>query len=321
VVDGSIRRMGDRIRISVRLTDADSGAQVWGERFDRASSEIFAVQDEVVQTIVSTLVGRVQSSHVERVRRKPPSSLEAYECVLQGNALPWADPAGAAEATRLFEKAIDIDPDYGLAHALLATMRCSKWKDSWSESTEDLDEAYRLAMRAVELDDSESTCHSLLSQVCLHRHAYELAEQHARRSVELNPTNQWNRADMGYVLLYLDRPEEALELFTRARQLDPYFDPPWYWQYAGLCCMVLRRFEDALEMFAHIRAPSYRIDAYRASCYARIGESAPARAAAAECIGKRPDFSIRRFVSREPFRNPNVAADLAEFLRLAGLPD
>ncbi len=112
--------MGDRVRVSVQLADAESGRQVWAERFDRGREEIFAVQDEVVQTIVSTLVGRVQSSDVERARRKPPTSLDAYECVLNGNALPWDDPEGAAEATRLFEKAIEIDPGYGMAYALLA---------------------------------------------------------------------------------------------------------------------------------------------------------------------------------------------------------
>ena len=123
VVEGSVRRMGERVRISVRLIDAESGSQVWAERFDRALAEIFAVQDEVVQTIVGTLVGRVQVSDAERARRKPPASLEAYECVLKGNALPWDDPEGAAEATRLFEQAIRIDPRYGMAYALLATMR------------------------------------------------------------------------------------------------------------------------------------------------------------------------------------------------------
>ncbi len=126
VVEGAVRRIGDRVRVSVQLTDAESGRQVWAERFDRGREEIFAVQDEVVQTIVSTLVGRVQSSDVERARRKPPTSLDAYECVLNGNALPWDDPEGAAEATRLFEKAIEIDPGYGMAYALLASMRADE---------------------------------------------------------------------------------------------------------------------------------------------------------------------------------------------------
>ena len=129
IVEGSVRRMGDRVRITAQLIDAEAGNHVWAEKYDRALSELFAVQDEVVRTIVGTLVGRVQARDAARARRKPPSSLAAYECVLKGNALPWAEPEGFAEATRLFEQAIALDPEYGLAHALLAAMRYGQWYD------------------------------------------------------------------------------------------------------------------------------------------------------------------------------------------------
>ena len=96
LVEGSVRRMGERIRITAQLIDAESGNHVWGERFDRPMADLFAVQDQVVQTIVGTLVGRVQASGADRARRRPPSSLDAYDHVLRGNALPWDDPAAAA---------------------------------------------------------------------------------------------------------------------------------------------------------------------------------------------------------------------------------
>jgi TolB-like protein len=121
IVEGSVRRLGERIRISAQLIDTETGSHVWAS-VSTASADVF-VQDEVVRTIVSTLVGRVQVADAERARRKPPASLAAYECVLHGNALPWSDPRSAAEATRLFEQAIEIDPGYGLAYALLAVMR------------------------------------------------------------------------------------------------------------------------------------------------------------------------------------------------------
>ena len=237
-----------------------------------------------MQTIVSTLVGRVQSSDVERARRKPPSSLDAYECVLNGNALPWDEPEGAAEATRLFEKAIEIDPGYGMAYALLASMRAAKWREDRDDSSALLDEAYALAKRAVELDDSESTCHSLLAQVCLQRRAYEMALQHVKRSVEINPTNQWNQADMGLILMYVGQSQDALAWYTRARQIDPYFDPPWYWRQLGQTYMTLGRYQDAVSMFAHIPVHTYRTAALMAGCHARLGESASART----CVGGLP---------------------------------
>ncbi len=320
VVEGSVRRIGERIRINVELIDTESGSQVWGERFDRAQADLFAVQDQVVQQIVSTLVGRVQVSDVERARRKPPASLDAYECFLRGNALPWDDPEGAAEATRLFEKAIELDPDYGLAHGMLAMMRCAQWRNDPASSDAALDEAYTLAKRAVELDDGESTCHSLLGQICLYRRAFERALQHMHRSVEINPNNQWNVADMGQVLTFVGQAEQALDWFTRAKEIDPYFDPPWYWRQAGQAFMVLRRYEEALSMFAHIPVRTFRIAAYIGACHARLGDVELARTLAAECLSLRPDFSVRQFMTREPFRDAADAAHLAESLQLAGLP-
>ncbi len=321
VVEGSIRRFGNRIRITVQLIDGESGGQVWGEKFDRELSELFDVQDQVVQTVASTLVGRVQMRDAEHARRKPTSSLEAYECVQRGNALPWDDPESAAEATRLFEQAIKLDPGYAMAYALLGTMRIGQYRNDPASSTAALDEAYALTQRAVELDDGESTCHSLFAHACLYRRSFELALQHMRRSVELNPNNPWNRADMGLVLTYTGPAEEALEWKKKAREIDPYFDPPWYWRQTGQVFMVLRRFEKALEMFAHVPNRTTRTAAYMAACHARLDQLDHARQLRDECLAAKPNFSIRQFVSKEPFRDPDETEYLAESLRLAGLPE
>lgn len=321
VVEGTIRRLGERIRISVQLIDAETGSQVWAERFDRAEAELFNVQDQVVQQIVSTLVGRVQVSDVERARRKPPASLDAYECVLKGNALPWDDPVGLAEATRLFEKAVELDPGYGLAHGMLAMARLVHWRNDLGESNAALEEAYVLAKRSVELDGGESTCHSLLAQICLYRRSYELAIQHMRRSVEINPNNQWNIADLGQVLTYVGKAEEAQSWFARAKEIDPYFDPPWYWRQVGQSLMVLGRYEEALSTFAHIPLRTHRIAACMAACHARLGDAEHARAFVEECLALCPGFTVRGFVAKEPFKFEADAARLAESLRLAGLPE
>ena len=321
VVHGSVRRLGDRIRVSAQLIDAETGTQVWAEKFDRAQAEFFDVQDEMVRTIVGTIAGRVQMTDAERARRKPPSSLVAYECVQRGNALPWDEPQAAAEATRLFEQAITLDPGYAMAHALLGTMRIGRWRNDPAASDAVMDEAYALCKRAVELDDGDSTCHSLLAHACLYRRAYELALQHMRRSVEINPNNAWNQADMGLVLTYAGSAQEALGFLESARQIDPYFDPPWYWRQTGQAYMVLRRFEEALAMFAHIPNRTLRTSAYLAATHARLGEPGPAQQYVAECLAWNSGFSVRQFVSKEPFRNPADADYLAESLRLAGLPE
>jgi tetratricopeptide (TPR) repeat protein len=142
-----------------------------------------------------------------------------------------------------------------------------------------------------------------------------------RRSVELNPNNPWNRADLGLVLTYAGPVEEALDWLRRAREIDPYFDPPWYWRQAGQALMVLQRFEEALAMFAHVPLRTYRASAYIAACHARLGDMDRAKQFVAECLAARPEFSIRHFMSKEPFRNQANADYLAESLRLAGLPE
>ena len=320
VVEGSVRRMGPRIRISVELIDTETGSPVWAERFDRAQSELFDVQDEVAQRIVSTIVGRVQVSDVERARRKPPANLDAYELVLRGNALPWDDPEGNAEAMRLFQQAIALDPGYAIAYALLATMRCGQWRENLRLDDAVLLDAYALAKRAVELDDGDSTCHSLLSNTCMYRRQFELSLQHIRRSVELNPNNPWNMADMGLMLAYIGDPREAIDWFARAKAVDPFFDPPWHWRQAGLAHMVLHQFEHALAMFAHVSIRSFRIWAYLAACHARLGDVRQADSSRQHCLQACPDFSIARFMTREPFRRDEAAAHMVESLRLAGLP-
>lgn len=323
IVEGSVRRMGERIRITAQLIDTGTGAHIWAEKYDCDLAEIFAVQDQVVRTIVSTLVGRVRVVDAERARRKPPASQAAYEYVLRGNILPWSDPAGVAEATRLFEKAIEVDPGYGLAYAMLAAMRAGQWYDEHRDPAAAdalLQQAYALAQRAVELDEHESTCFSILAQVCLQRRAYDLTLQYARRAIELNPNNQWNIADMGLMLVYLGQAEEALDWFRRAREIDPYFDPPWYWRSLGQAYMVLRRDSEALAMFDRIPVRQYRVAALRAACYARLGDTDRARREAADCVALKPEFSSARFMGKEPFRNPEDAAQLADALRRAGLP-
>jgi len=320
VVEGSVRRIGDHIRISVQLVDAEAGDDIWVEKFDRRSDEIFAVLDRVVQTLVSTLVGRVHVSVNEGLRRRAPASLAAYECVLKCNALSWDDPAGAAEATRLIEKAIELDPEYAIAHSLLAALSYSRWDDGPQTSDAALERAYGLAMRAVELDDSESTCQALLANICLQRRSFDVALQYSRRAVELNPNNQWNAADHGSILVYAGELEEALVWFSKAREIDPYFEEPWYWRVAGLTHMSMRNYADALAMLSHARVRAYTYAALTAGCHARLGDADSARASVAECLSMKPDFSVAKFMRNQPFKIAAHAEQLASSLRLAGLP-
>src|SRR5207244_4145850 len=143
--EGSVRAMQERLRMTVQLIDVSSGSHIWAERYDRDLKDIFVVQEDLVRTIVGTLVGRVQGAGASLAKRKPPSSLDAYDCVLRGKAVPWSEPDVNPEAAAWYEKAITLDRNYGLAHALLALELEMRWEYDDSGSSALLDRAFELA--------------------------------------------------------------------------------------------------------------------------------------------------------------------------------
>lgn len=215
LVDGSVRRLGSRLRITSKLSDATTGSQLWAERFDRDIEQIFAVQDEIVQRIVSTIVGRVQTAGAERARRKLPTSLGAYECVQRAKAYQIGDPDAEAEARRLYERAIELDPGYALAHSHLAHMLSLAWLRDESDSDELLDQAFELSKHSVALDANEPDCQNTLGWVHLYRRSFDLAEQYYRRALELNPNDAEQVAYMGVLHAYFGNLDESLTSFRQ----------------------------------------------------------------------------------------------------------
>ncbi len=321
VVEGSVRRVGEQIRVTTQLVNAVSGNHLWAERYDRNAEEIFAIQDEVVRTIVGTLVGRVQAAAAELAKRKPPNSLAAYECVLRGRALPWGDPQADAEARRLYEKAIEIDSDYGLAHALLALMLQSEWSEDISGSDALLDQAFELAKKAVDLDENESFCQFMVGNVHLYRRSFELAEQYHRRALEMNPSNPEDVANMGVLLVYLGRSNEGLEWLRQARRVDPYFGPQWYWHMLGHAYMTARQYDEAITAFERSTTKPPWVHAYIAACHAQAGRTVRARECVVEALRLQPTLSIKHVPPKEPFKYAADLANLVDGLRNAGLPE
>ena len=215
LVDGSVRRLGSRLRITSKLSDATTGSQLWAERFDRDIEQIFAVQDEIVQRLVSTIVGRVQTAGAERARRKLPTSLGAYECVQRAKAYQIGDPDAEAEARRLYERAIELDPGYALAHSHLAHMLSLAWLRDESDSDELLDQAFELSKHSVALDANEPNCQNTLGWVHLYRRSFDLAEQYYRRALELNPNDAEQVAYMGVLHAYFGNLDESLTSFRQ----------------------------------------------------------------------------------------------------------
>lgn len=318
LVEGSVRRSANVLRIFVQLIDAENDKLSWSEKFDLKADDMISAHDRVVHEIVSTLVGRLRAADQEKVGRKPAKNYNAYECVLIGNALNCCIDRELLEATKLFEQAVTLDPGYSAAHGLLVHNYILRWQLFFDAPMRFVDKALEHARRAVALDESDSNGYSALALACLHKGWHEATLEHATRALALNPNNQWNLGDMGAMLYYLGKAEEAVHYFKRARDADPYFGPDWYWSDLGQSLMVLSRYEEALAALARVSVPTYRVSAFRAGCSARLGKANQALAFVKDVHRQRPDFEVSKFLSKEPYQFEHDKAQLRESLALAG---
>jgi adenylate cyclase len=320
IVEGSVRKAGNRIRITAQLIEAANAAHLWAERYDRELADIFAVQDEVVRALVAAVAGRVEVAGAEVARRKRPESLVAYDLVLQG--MERLNLGGgqqhSAEAHHLFQKAVEIDPQYPIGHAYLALAIWLGWLDN--RGAGGLERALASAQRAVGLDESDSRCHRILSSIYAHLRRYDLAELHSEKSLALNPNDALAAVYRGALLRWFGRGEESVEWYRKAMRLNPYH-PNWYWNSMAHAMHSAGLYAEALDAYGRVAEPPSFHDAYVAACHAELGEMEKARAHAKLALEARPDFAVSGWGRRLPYKNEE---DLQRFLngfRKAGLPE
>ena len=223
ILEGSVRRAGQRVRITAQLIEVSNGMHLWAERYDRSLDDIFTVQDEVAQTIVSTLVKRIEDAKLQQSLRKPTTSLAAYDCLLRGLAHFRSDADTANQlALEMFEKAVALDPRYAVAHAYAAYARVVM-NGHASAPADVLDVAFARARHALDLDPQESRCHRILSTIYLYRRDHEMAEQHIQRAYDLNPNDAEALIFRGRVLASRGKSEDALACFETAFRLNPLY--------------------------------------------------------------------------------------------------
>jgi tetratricopeptide (TPR) repeat protein len=315
-----VRKISTKIRITAQLIDAINGSHLWADRFDRTQDEIFAVQDQVVRMIVGTLAGRLQAAGVEEALRKPPASLAAYDCVLRADALPFGSPEARAEARRLSERAIELDPTYGRAYAQLAISYYVEWQNDFSGSNVSLDRAYSLANRAVALDGNDSNAHSFLGVVHMHRRSYDLAEHCLQKSVALNPHRPVVMAIMGLLRGYQGRPDEGIAQYNQAKLIDQFYEPTWYWPTLGILHFIAGQYDEAIIHLGRSPDTPAWVHGYLAGCYALTDQKDQAASHVAEVLRQAPDFSAIQFLAKEPFKRSSDQNRLLDGLRKAGLP-
>ncbi len=319
VLDGSVRRAGNKVRINAQLVEAERGSRLWAERYDLDMSDVFDVQDDVIQTIVSTLAGRLESAGAESARGKPTESHLAYDFFLRGserlNRLTMAD---TLKARGMFESAIESDPNYAAAQAFLAATYLYEWL--WHGPMECLDRAEELAKTALSLDDNDNRSHVIFGRVQLYRRNFDMAEYHHRKSIELNSNDANSQAHMGLMLTFFGEADEAIEWISRAMRLNPYH-PDWYCEDLGQALFVGRRYEEAVGSLNRMKQPPYWVLAWLAACHAQLGQTETAQRIAKDLVETARDVDWQRYVVQdEPFRHDADRDHWLEGLRKAGLP-
>jgi TolB-like protein len=318
VVEGSVRTVGSRVRITAQLIDAVTGNHVWSERYDRDVQDLFAVQDEVTRTIVATITGRVESVEIEGATHRRTDNLTAYDLLLRGmELLRGSDRSDNTAARQLFERAIELDPRFALAHAYLAMSLLAEYRYD-SAPDEIKDRALSEGLVAVRLDPCESRCHQFLAQAYRFRGDFDLALMHFQRALVLNPSDANGLALMGGVLGVSGRPEEGAELLRQAMALNP-FHHAWYWNQLAIALYAARRYEDALEADRQgSDQKQFWYLARMAACHAQLGRMEEARSLVAEVLRRKPDFRLSAIKLR--YRNDADAEHVLDGMRKAGLP-
>jgi adenylate cyclase len=279
VVEGSVRRAVDRVRITAQLVDAGTGNHLWAERYDRNMLDIFALQDEVARSVASTVSGRVEAAGRERVERLSPTALRAYDLVLRAKALTLKyTRADNEQAIACAERAMELDPNSARAYAHSAWCHFYNYMACWTADRENaLAKSYQLAQRAVVLDETDSFPRSVLGIVHIFRREYDEALSETEKAVDLNPNDPVARRYYGMILAATGRPDAGIEQIDLGKRLNP-FDTRWVPWDRGIACFTARRYDEAIAALRQARDPINEVRGWLAASYAQAGRLQEARA-------------------------------------------
>jgi adenylate cyclase len=284
VLGGGVRKAGDQVRITVQLADATSGEELWAERYDRPLRDVFALQDEIVRRIVTTLNLQLTLAQRGLLIPRETENLEAYDDVLRG----WEyylgfTKDGNAKARRMFEKAIELDPKYARAYWGLGANYHAGWLLLLSPDLNGLERAFQLMQQAIALDDSLSGAHSLLAGIYVQKGQYDQAVTEAQRGIALNTNDARGYFWLAEVMNNMARPTEALVAVEKAMRLDPRNRDNYLFE-QGLAYTQLGRYEDAIPALKRDLARTNNLwdHVTLVQDYIELGQEDAARAEAAE---------------------------------------
>ena len=326
VVEGSVRRFGDRIRITAQLVDTVSGVRRWSERFDRAVGDVFAIQDEITQAVVRIVVAHLGHAEAQRVSRKPASSWTAYDLMLQGDQAQrnleqsW-DTRYLFEAQRIFAEAYKIDPNNAAICAKLGHTHVRAFADPASPNftnAGEIEHGYELARKAVRLDPNLPVAHAQLGWAHFWMKQLDPAVEEFEKAVAFNP----NFTDYRYpaVLVFAGQPLRALDVIQTHVRLDP-FHPTHLLSIQGHALYVLRRYGEAEKPLRECigRGPQFILgQVWLAATLVRLNKLQEARIVAAAVLERLPNLSLEQWPMFSVYRDLQDMQDMLEALREAG---
>jgi adenylate cyclase len=323
VLEGSVRKEGNKVRITAQLIDAITGHHLWADRYDRDQREVFALQDEITKKILIELQVKLTAGEQARLYGRGTDNLEAYIKVLQGREYYWRlDREGNILARKLFEEAIALDPKYPAPYWLLGmTHIMDAWFD-WGQSKEDsLSRAMELAQKTISLNDLDSNAHGSLVAAYRMKGDYDKAIAEGKRAVELDPNSADAHVWLGIALYTVDRAEEAIPLLEKAIRLNP-FAYTWYFLHLGNAYQSLGRYDEAIAAYQKaLRLSPNNLFAHLGvtATYSQLGRDKEASAHVKEILRISPDFSLDRYAEKFPYKNQAEKERRINTLRKAGL--
>ena len=321
LVAGSVRRMGSRVRVTVQLSDATNGTQLWAQQYDDEMSDIFAVQERIARRVAGTLASNLQQIALQQSLRKPTDNLDAYDLLLRSRAFAAESTrAGNRSARELLDRVTLISPSYAEAYAETADVYFQRATSGWAEfPDQDIDAAIRFAQKAIELDEECVVAHSVLARAYTALQKYDLGLAESERALEINPSDAEALLARAAALLWTGRVEGSIAAAEFAVHLNPNIGPEAALN-LGIAYLLDRRYADAVKLLeaARTRYPAYPLlDFPLAGAYAELGRNADAVDALEQGRRKNPHFLLATFGSR--FQDPALQRRVEDSLRKAGL--
>jgi len=327
VLEGSVRRAGGRVRITAQLIDGKTGQHIWADKYDRELKDIFSVQDEVTQKVVSELAIALTTSEPERVARKHTHNFEAYDMYLQARREAYTlKKENQLKAMELSRRVIDFDPNFAGGYQMQAYLLSRSIRQGWSESPhEDLKKAFELAQKAISVDDKFPLSYMALASVYLSQGKQDDALAAANRAATIVPGDAETILLLGFYLHWVGRGEEAVAAIKKSMELDPMCltgQNPTYLDFMGMACFTAGLYEESISNIKKVIEKHGSLtnrDPFLIASYSILGKMEEAKEAARQWLKAKPTFSLSSWDFGRIYKKPEDCEKLYGALRKAGV--